>query len=497
MNKCRILLIEPSESWVTNNPRLKHVEQVMLPLGLMYLSAYLKSKLKNRVEIKIISTIVDLSHPGDIKDIIHTFRPHIIGIRSVLFYMKVVNQIIRVSRTTSPDSLIIIGGPNVSPNNPGLMENQGIDIFVAGEGEEPLYRIVKYYLNRGKQGLTQHLSRINGVIYRENGKLTAAAGWKPLMDLDQLPIPDYSAVRLEEYRRFLNYGYNRRPMGVLFTSRGCPYKCIYCHNTFGKSFRARSAGAIYQEIKTLHQSYHIKDFCIIDDNFSMDRKRLEEFTRILVNNGPKVKLYFPNGIRADSLTLPLLDQLIKAGTIWLTFNIETAVPRLQKLIKKHVNINKLKEIVTYSCRRNIITNLSTMVGFPTETIEEAKYSLQFAAQFDKILLPYYFSVKYYPGTQLAAMAKNYGIELDEQAQMNPYHGSQFQETPLITKKDFQQLNYWYLRNIFLNPQRIKNSITILKQHFSTAEINDMFTLFFRRPIKDLQTDLFNPLEIRT
>jgi hypothetical protein len=95
------------------------------------------------------------------------------------------------------------------------------------------------------------------------------------------------------------------------------------------------------------------------------------------------------------------------------------------------------------------------------------------------------------------MAKNYGIELDEQAQMNPYHGSQFQETPLITKKDFQQLNYWYLRNIFLNPQRIKNSITILKQHFSTAEINDMFTLFFRRPIKDLQTDLFNPLEIRT
>jgi hypothetical protein len=138
-----------------------------------------------------------------------------------------------------------------------------------------------------------------------------------------------------------------------------------------------------------------------------------------------------------------------------------------------------------------------MVGFPTETIEEAKYSLQFAAQFDKILLPYYFSVKYYPGTQLAAMAKNYGIELDEQAQMNPYHGSQFQETPLITKKDFQQLNYWYLRNIFLNPQRIKNSITILKQHFSTAEINDMFTLFFRRPIKDLQTDLFNPLEIRT
>lgn len=497
MNKCRILLIEPSESWVTNNPRLKHVEQVMLPLGLMYLSAYLKSKLKNRVEIKIISTIVDLSHPGDVKDIIDEFRPHIIGIRSILFYMKVVNQIIRISGTTSPDSLIILGGPNVSPNNRILMENNGIDIFVEGEGEEPLYQIVKYYLSRGKKGLKEHLSQIDGVIYRKDGKLAVAAKWKPLKDLDQLPIPDYSAVRPEEYRRFLNYGYNRRPMGVLFTSRGCPYKCIYCHNTFGKSFRARGVNAIYNEIKTLHQSYHIKDFCIIDDNFTMDRKRLEGFTRILVNNGPEIKLYFPNGIRADSLTIPLLDQLIKAGTIWMTFNIETAVPRLQKLIKKHVNIGKLKEIVTYSCQKNIITNLSIMVGFPTETIEEAKYSLQFAEQFDKIVIPYYFSVKYYPGTQLAAMAKNYGIEPDEQATMNPYHGSRFQETPLIAKKDFEQLNYRYLRNIFLNPQRIKNSITILKQHFSTDEINDMFTLFFRRPIKDLETDLFDPLGVRT
>src|SRR5262249_24177093 len=154
-----------------------------------------------------------------------------------------------------------------------------------------------------------------------------------MQDLDRLPIPDYSAVAIDRYCRFLNYGYNRRPMGILFTSRGCPFHCTYCHEVFGKGLRARSAKVVHAEISYLHDTYGIKDFSIVDDNFTVRRPRVEEFTRLLIEHGPKVNLYFPNGIRADSLTPALLEQMRQAGTIYVTYSLETASARLQKLVK--------------------------------------------------------------------------------------------------------------------------------------------------------------------
>lgn len=487
--KTKILLIDPTDQWITNNRVLKHHDQVMLPIGLMYLSAYLKQQLADRVDIKIVSTIVDLSGPESLRQLLVDFAPDIVAVRCVIFYAEQISQILETARRLLPDALLVAGGPNVTFDNENLQANPNLDVLVEGEGEETLFEVVDRFMRSGKQGLLEQLPQIEGVIFRSNGEIVKNRARRGIENLDTLPFPDYGAINLDAYRTFLNYGYNRRPMGILFTSRGCPFKCTYCHEVFGKGFRARSPQNIHAEITHLHDKYGIEDFSIVDDNFTVRRQRVQEFTKLLIEDGPKVRLYFPNGVRADSLTPELLETMRQAGTIYMTFSLETASARLQKFIKKFANIEKLTRIVKQACELNIITNLCIMVGFPTETVEEAKYTLDYYTQFDKIVLPYYFSVKYYPGTEIYRTAEQYDVQVMAETYNAPYHGYEFQETPLISKRDFERLNQWYLRKIYLNPDRIANAVKILEHHFSAAEISDMFTVFFRRRIEDVNRDV--------
>ncbi len=462
----------------------------MVPVGLMYLSAYLKEKLGEQVEIKIISTLVDLDSPGNLKEVLHQFSPHLVGIRSVIFYTGMVRHILDLSQQVVPEALRVVGGPNITVDL-DFIPPGAADILVRGEGEITFYEIVRHLAQYGKNHLLRHLSTIKGIIYRDAGQFIPTGERELLTDLDQLPIPDYSLIDFGKYSGYLNFGYNRRPMAALFTSRGCPYHCIYCHRIFGKNFRGRSAANVYQEICFLKKEYRINDFCIVDDNFNVDKKRMEELAQRIIGSGLKINLYFPNGLRGDILSKRLFDQLVEAGMIYISFSLETASPRLQKQIKKNINIEKLKEIVEYSSERNIITNLAVMVGFPSETIEEARHSLEYLAQFKRVVLPYYFSVKYYPGTELFQEAEHYGIHIDKNILISPYHGYQFQETPHISPRDFEELNRWYLKNIFLDPERLRNTVNILSQHFTREEINDMFSLFFRKPITDIEADVIN------
>jgi len=185
--------------------------------------------------------------------------------------------------------------------------------------------------------------------------------------------------------------------------------------------------------------------------------------------------------------------MIDAGVIWMLFSVESAVPRLQKYIKKDLDIEKLTQVINYACEKEIMVQCCAMVGFPTESIEEAKQTIEYMKQFNKIVIPMYFSVKYYPNTEVYDLALENGEnkELIAKAYQDSFHNIKHSETRQIPNSQFQVLYLKFLQEVFLSGERLKNSYYIQKKFMTEQEILDMYSIFFRRKINNIEKEVLS------
>jgi amino acid adenylation domain-containing protein len=231
----------------------------------------------------------------------------------------------------------------------------------------------------------------------------------PITDLDRLPYPDRSLVNYEKYNQYIGLTMVKNIISIQAT-RGCPYHCAYCHKIWPKTHVIRSAENIFAEVK-LYYDMGVKRFAFVDDIFNLDRKNSTRFFEMIIKSRMEVQLFFPNGMRGDMLSKDYIDQMVEAGTVGLGLALETASPRLQKLIKKNLNLEKLRENIEYFCETypGVILELFTMHGFPTETEEEALMTMDFIKSFKWLHFPYVHILKIYPNTEMEALAIKNGI----------------------------------------------------------------------------------------
>jgi len=199
-----------------------------------------------------------------------------------------------------------------------------------------------------------------------------------------------------------------------------------------------------------------------------------------------------NGIRGDIVDFTFVDKMIEAGVIWVTYALETASPRLQKFIKKFNDLDKLRKVIDYTCEKEIMTNCCFMVGFPTETKEEVLQTINYVKNFKKINIPMFFSVKYYPNTEIYDLAIKYGLDVDniKYAYSETYHDIRHAQTPLIPKKEFRSIYFQFLKEVFLSKERLSNAIKIQKKFLTEQELLDVYSIFLRKRVRSLQEDIF-------
>ncbi|MDQ1350574.1 MAG: hypothetical protein QG657_876, partial [Acidobacteriota bacterium] len=233
-----------------------------------------------------------------------------------------------------------------------------------------------------------------------------------ITDFDGLPFPDRSLVSYEKYSRYVGLGMVKNTI-TLQATRGCPYNCLYCHKIWPKKHVFRGAENIFQEVEHYYR-LGVRRFTFADDIFNLDNSNSRRFFQLVVKNRLDINLFFPNGLRSDLLTRDYIDLMVEAGTAGVAMALETASPRLQKLIRKHLNLDKLRENIDYFCRRypQVILELFTMHGFPTETEEEALLTFDFVKNLHWIDFPYLLILKIYPNTDMAALALETGIPLE-------------------------------------------------------------------------------------
>lgn len=368
------------------------------PLGIMYLGAIARERFG--ADVKIINQRL-YNTPNDelVRDIIH-FSPDIVGLSAFTPSSNYLKDICAKVKQALPHVLVIVGGPHASALGSQTLQEIKADIAVPSEGEVVFESILQQYLSDKRWDTIPGISwrNKNDEIINNPGKIAF------IENLDTLPFPAYDLADLPAYWRKQSMPpISYRKYAALMSSRGCPYGCKWCHNIFGRKFRAHSAERVIEEILYYNKRYGIVDFEFQDDIFNFDHKRLIDFCDLIHKHNVKVRLAFPNGLRTDILDETEIDALVSAGTYFCAFALETGSPRLQKEMGKRLDINRFLHNVEYAVKKGIFSTGFVMLGFPTETAEEMQTSVDVACA-SALHTASFFIVTPFPNTEVYHLA---------------------------------------------------------------------------------------------
>ncbi len=425
MNQQVLRLVDPqrepseTEANINNNTALRTLRILLLkpyqpinaplqtpPLGLLYIVSSIREKLGPHAEIRIIDMKLHAMEPDSLQPVLKEFQPDVVGFSALNYEAYAGHCIAKIVKQHNPDIITVFGGPYALKNAPTIMDDSNIDWVFEGAADrtfpEALFRLAKNQ---------QPDESILGMSFRrEDGSVYLSPRQDQINELDALPPPAWDLVNLDEYSTKPNMVANLKGKryAVLFTSRGCPYLCNYCHDIFSKKFVYHSVDYVIAEIERLHEQYGVDEFHIVDDIFNLHKPRLKAIMATVQQRWPgKLKFAFPAGLRADILDEEVINALCDAGTYAVSVAIETVTPRLQALVEKHLDIEKTKRSIELLGNRKIQVTGFFMLGFPTETPEEIQATIKFAIE-SKLTLAFFLSVVPQFGTPLydLALAEN-------------------------------------------------------------------------------------------
>ena len=318
-----------------------------------------------------------------------TIKPDLVALTSMTTSYHYVEQLVERLK----DALgvpIIIGGPHATTLPEGTLNNPNIDYLVYGEGEY----IWQDFLRALAAGDTQW-GQIQGLWYKEDGKIMSGGSRKPIEDLDSLPFPARHLFELDKYPL---YAPNGEPMLTVLSSRGCPYACSFCFKGIvGRSYHQRSPEDIVAELKQVVDTYHIRNFYFIDDLFTIDVKRLEKILDYFIDQ--KLDYRWRCLARVDRVTPELLTKMYKAGCRQIHYGIESGNEEVLRRTSKHIDLKQVRDAVAWTEHAGIRSKGYFILGLPGDTEETMQETIEFAAGLE--LTEAMFSIATpFPGTKL-------------------------------------------------------------------------------------------------
>jgi anaerobic magnesium-protoporphyrin IX monomethyl ester cyclase len=458
--KQRVLLIRPYR----NSPTLS----LMPPLGMMYLAAYLRRR--GDVDVKLIDMAPAKLDYENLGQEIVAFQPHWVGISSLTFESEGLHRVAALAKQTLPDRPVVAGGPHPSAYTDQVMADPNIDYAVIGEGEVTADELSRALATRGP------VDAIDGLAWRENGTVRINPRQRYIEDLDALPFPAWDLIDIPAYRTFDRM--SRSGIGsymVIFTTRACPFKCLYCHKMFGKGFRKRSPENVLAEIRELHDTHGVRELEIIDDIFNCDLPRAKQIFDMIVDSGMKIRFTFPNGIRGDHADEEFFIKARRAGAVFMAFAVETATPRLQQMLHKNINIEKIRHNITLARKQGIFCLGFFMLGFPSETREELQATVDFAVSSD-LHAAHLFVVNPYEGTELAELATQMGKPVFSKFDNN-YLTAGFTNLTDLPDKELDRIRRRGLVRFWLKPSRVW---AIIRDYPCKSQLPYLITVLFKR-----------------
>ncbi|MGD8438556.1 MAG: radical SAM protein, partial [Syntrophobacterales bacterium] len=246
---------------------------------------------------------------------------------------------------------------------------------------------------------------IPGITWRDGDAVSRGPSPHRLTDLDSLPIPAYDLIDFNNYTESV---FIYHPAAAMATSRGCPYKCIYCwfpQTMYSHRWVAQSPERMYEEVRYMVERFGVREIKIDDDTFEIDRHRVVEFCELLIRNN--VKVAWAPQCRPDLVDEELLRLMKRAGCIRILWGCESASQEVLDKMKKGFKVADIERATRLSQKLGIEALNCFMLGFPWDTEETIQETIEFAyklnAEFTQFAIPTPL-----PGTEFYQLAREQG-----------------------------------------------------------------------------------------
>ncbi|MCG6551971.1 MAG: B12-binding domain-containing radical SAM protein [Candidatus Magnetominusculus sp. LBB02] len=353
------------------NPGTDPKYAVQEPLNLGFLASHL---LANGVEVRIIDELAgqDVAHE------LASYKPDIAGLTATTPLAADAYRVAAMCREMG--IFTVMGGVHASVMPDEALKH--VDVVVKGEGETALLDIIRDDIR-------------SGIVSRPYIK-----------DIDSLPAPARQLLQMDFYVR----SKSRIPQSYLYfvpagattasvlTSRGCPYSCIYCHNTWrGTPTRYNSPERVISEIIEIKRDYGVQTIFFIEDNLFVNKKRLKAICELMIEKD--LNLLWGGNSRVDNIDPEILALAARAGCRQITFGFESGSQRTLNILKKKTTVEQNRLAIDMCNEAGIIPQGTFIVGCPDETLEDVRLTMKFIEDSSIESVGICIATPY-PGTQL-------------------------------------------------------------------------------------------------
>ncbi len=412
------------------------------PLGTLYVAACLQ---KAGHEVKFINGA--FMRQDELIQSLAQFDPAFVGIYSTTFgWNKAVSTANDIKRL-NPSVFIAVGGPfPIATQRQCLQENaNSIDAVVTGEGEMTVTEMV----NHLEAGLS--LRDVQGIIFREGNEIIENEPRPLIEDLDSLPLPARNLLGdIDEYTP-PPATYQRKPVAVMITARGCNRRCIFCSQTdknrkSGKrGIRYRSVDNVLSEIRTcLDQGY--REIKFIDDTFAADYDRAMALSKAIKSEGLDFTWFASSCV--NQVDKPLLRAMKEAGCWAVLFGAESGVQKNLNTLRKGITLEQTRKAVKAAKEVGLRVSTPFLFGIPGETFEDGLETIKFAIELNPDLANFH-ALTAFPGTHLYDNLKKYGT-VSEDLSDYTYQGAAF--TPhTMSREEIHTLRQIAFKRFYSRP----------------------------------------------
>ena len=404
----KVLLINPpNENMITTNiPSVVDEERGFNPpLGLLYVAGYARAHTKHQIRV-LDCQVEDVTH-ANLEARLRQEDADVVGIQALTFTVIDARLAAEAAKRAKPSCRVVMGGPHVHIYPRETLSIAAVDYAVKGEGEMPFAELLSALAGE------RPLDTVPGLAWRDgkSGMIRDNPAAPAIDDLDALPYPARDLTPVSRYYSILA---KRNPITTMFTSRGCPYRCLFCDRpTMGRRFRSHSAGKVVDEIQEC-VGLGIREFFLYDDTFNVNRKRVFDICDEI--KARRLDISFDIRARADRMDPEMLKALKSAGCDRIHYGVESADEGVLATLLKDLDLGQVQSIFKATRQAGMRTLAYFMIGNPGEDKAMALRTIEFAKRLDpdfvhfSILTPFPATAIYYKALEEGRYTEDYWAE---------------------------------------------------------------------------------------